>query len=115
MGPLVAILMLSMLKQGLEDWKRHKADDEMNNRRVNRLIPKGNGATEEIFWYEVAVGDILKVMDHQEFAADCVLLASSEEEGRCFTETANLDGKRLNERCVDFVCSFFCIIIFSFE
>ena len=39
------------------------------------------------------VGQILRIGNHEEVPADIVLLATSEEEGRCFIETCNLDGE----------------------
>jgi phospholipid-transporting ATPase len=39
------------------------------------------------------VGDILRVTNEKPFPADIVLLSSSEPDGMCFIETANLDGE----------------------
>ncbi len=90
-GPLLIVLMISMTKQAVEDLKRHHADKVMNNRVVTKL--KADGTTEIVRWHEVRVGDILLIRDREEFPADLVLLATSEEGGKCFTETANLDGE----------------------
>jgi phospholipid-transporting ATPase len=90
-GPLFGVLMLSLAKQFFEDYKRHKADGEMNSRKVERLT--SSGQVEVVRWSEVRMGDILRVMDRQEFAADVVILSSSEADGKCYTETANLDGE----------------------
>jgi len=32
--PLVFVITVTMVKQGYEDWLRHKADNEFNNRPV---------------------------------------------------------------------------------
>jgi len=79
-----------MIKQGIEDLKRHKADARMNARKAS--VVRG-GVERKILWRDVRAGDILVVRDREEVPADLVVLASSEEEGRCFTETSNLDGE----------------------
>lgn len=43
-------------------------------------------------WQDIHVGDIVRVRADEFFPADLVLLACSNETGRCFVETANLDG-----------------------
>ena len=44
-------------------------------------------------WHTVKVGQILKISNNDEVAADVLILGTSEEEGRCFIETSNLDGE----------------------
>jgi P-type E1-E2 ATPase len=44
-------------------------------------------------WQDVVVGDILMLKEKEEVPADILILATSEEEGRCFVETSNLDGE----------------------
>ena len=41
----------------------------------------------------VTVGDTVRVESEESFPADIILLASSEPEGLCYIETANLDGE----------------------
>ncbi len=44
------------------------------------------GALQSLPWREVRTGDIVIVYDKEEFPADVILLATSEELGKCFTE-----------------------------
>jgi hypothetical protein len=37
-------------------------------------------------WKAVVTGDVVVVLDKEEFPADVVLLATSEELGKCYTE-----------------------------
>ena len=51
----------------------------------------------------IAVGDIVCVRAGGEFPCDLVLLTSSEREGQCHIQTANLDGEtnlKVREGCV---------------
>ncbi|KAG7395223.1 Phospholipid-transporting ATPase IA [Phytophthora boehmeriae] len=90
-GPLVIVLLVSMVKQGIEDKKRHEADNVQNTRQCNVLSRNGEIVPKE--WQAVLVGDILRLADRDEAPADVFILSTSEEEGRCFVETCNLDGE----------------------
>ena len=88
--PLTVVFIISMVKQGMEDLKRHQADARMNAREA---VVLRDGMQQKILWRNVRAGDIMLVRDREEVPADVVVLATSEEEGRCFTETSNLDGE----------------------
>ncbi|CAH2092341.1 unnamed protein product [Euphydryas editha] len=88
--PLILILSISAIKEVVEDFKRHRADDETNRRKVEVLR---DGRWQSIRWEKLQVGDICKVLNNQFFPADLVLLASSEPQGISFIETSNLDGE----------------------
>ena len=87
---LSVMLSISMIKVGLEDLKRHKADNLLNN-KITRLYQ--NGREVESKWKEINQGDILIIRDNEEFPADCVLLKTTSSDNKCKIETAALDGE----------------------
>uniref|UniRef100_A0A146L2F0 Phospholipid-transporting ATPase n=1 Tax=Lygus hesperus TaxID=30085 RepID=A0A146L2F0_LYGHE len=88
--PLIFILLVSAIKEIVEDYKRHVADRETNHREVE-VLKEGNW--QWITWENVAVGDLLKVQNNQFFPADLIVLSTSEPQGMCYIETMNLDGE----------------------
>lgn len=88
--PLIIVLMVSAGKEAIEDYRRKVADKSLNLSKARVL--KGSTFV-DTKWVNVVVGDIVRVESEESFPADIVLLASSEPEGLCYIETANLDGE----------------------
>lgn len=99
--PLVLVIGISMLKEGVEDWHRFSQDSEMNSRKA--WVHAGNGVFVERSWKLRRVGDIVKVTKNQYFPSDLLLLSSSYEDGICYIETMNLDGETniKTRRCLE--------------
>ncbi|KAL2344245.1 hypothetical protein Fmac_005530 [Flemingia macrophylla] len=88
--PLSLVLLVSLIKEAFEDWKRFQNDMSINNNTVDVLQDQ---KWESIPWKKLQVGDIVKVKQDGFFPADLLFLASTNADGVCYIETANLDGE----------------------
>ena len=89
-APLIVVLIVSAVVEMVEDYRRRQSDASLNNSSARVL--RGS-SFENTKWVNVAVGDVVRVQSEEPFPADIVLLATSEPEGLCYIETANLDGE----------------------
>ncbi|KAL2484740.1 putative phospholipid-transporting ATPase 9 [Abeliophyllum distichum] len=89
--PLIMVIGATMVKEGIEDWRRKQQDVEVNNRKVE--VHRGGGVFEQTEWRNLKVGEIVKVEKDEFFPADLVLLSSNYEDAVCYVETMNLDGE----------------------
>uniref|UniRef100_H3BFM7 Phospholipid-transporting ATPase n=1 Tax=Latimeria chalumnae TaxID=7897 RepID=H3BFM7_LATCH len=88
--PLFFVITVTAIKQGYEDWLRHKADNEVNGAPVYVVRSGGLVKTRS---KNIRVGDIVRVAKDETFPVDLVLLSSDREDGTCHVTTASLDGE----------------------
>lgn len=90
-GPLVLVVAISMTKEAVEDFKRFKSDNEINNRTA--LVIQKDGSEKEVLWKDLRVGMLVKVSNKEEVPADLIALGTSETKGIAYVETSNIDGE----------------------
>ena len=93
--PLVFVVGVALIKDGYEDYLRHKADNLANSIEAHVIRPDGRGGyvLTDVESKDVQVGDIMKINLGEEIRADVILLSSSLQEGQAFIDTCNLDGE----------------------
>lgn len=89
---LCVVMLVSAVKEIIEDAKRANSDTELNNSKTE-IYSDVEGHFIKKRWIDIKVGDIIKVNSEETIPADIIILSSSEPEGLCYIETANLDGE----------------------
>ncbi|KPI96871.1 putative phospholipid-transporting ATPase IF [Papilio xuthus] len=89
-APLSFMVLVTAMKQGYEDWLRHKADNKVNNQIVETVR---NGVINKVRNSSIAPGTLVRVRRGREVPADLVLLCAADGAGKCYVTTANLDGE----------------------
>jgi len=124
--PLVFVLIVSMVREGIEDYRRYLEDKQANSQPVRVLSSRAEGSVELelkkqntklaypdfnidfpncydiVESKNVKVGQIILMYEDETFPSDLILLGTSNADGKAYIETAMLDGeKNLKKRLTD--------------
>lgn len=91
-GPLIFVLTVTLIREALDDFRRHQRDNEVNSQKYFRLV-RGKNEPESVSSSKLKVGDLILVEKDQRVPADLVLLRTTEKSGGCFIRTDQLDGE----------------------
>ncbi|GMS92276.1 hypothetical protein PENTCL1PPCAC_14452, partial [Pristionchus entomophagus] len=90
--PVIFILLLTAVKDALEDMRRRRLDNKVNNATCH-VWDKNANRFRKMMWKHILVGDIVHISNDEILPADILILRSSAEDGNAFVETSNLDGE----------------------
>ncbi|KAF1766247.1 hypothetical protein GCK72_006203 [Caenorhabditis remanei] len=98
--PITFVLGTTLIKDGIEDYRRWKFDNQINEKTCH-VWDRDRCAFRKTEWRYILVGDFVHISNDQDVPADIILLRSSNESGTCYIETCNLDGETsLKQRMV---------------
>lgn len=92
MLPLVVVLTIIAIKDGLEDYRKYKIDKQINN-LITKVYSRKEKKYIDCCWKNVTVGDFIRLSCNEIIPADMVLLFSTDPDGICHIETSGLDGE----------------------
>lgn len=78
--PLGFIVVISMIKDYFEDYKRKKSDRSENTKLIQIFRYKEQKLTKN-HWWELRVGDIIRLEQNEYVPADILVLCTSEPKG----------------------------------
>lgn len=88
--PLLFVLTVTAIKDGYEDWRRHRSDRNENNKE-SLVLQSGNFQLKR--WKDIRVGEVVKICVDETIPCDMVLLGTSDPSGVAYIQTMNLDGE----------------------
>lgn len=93
LGPMIVVVFISVIKDGVEDVKRHNQDAKINA-QLSHKVNEHDGSIVDAQWRELHVGDTIVLYGDEEVPADVVVLACGGVQGpTCYVETAAIDGE----------------------
>jgi phospholipid-transporting ATPase len=88
--PLLFVLFVTAIKDGYEDWRRHRSDRNENNREA-LVFQHGDFRPKK--WKSLCAGEVVKIHSNETMPCDIVVLGTSDPNGIAYIQTMNLDGE----------------------
>ena len=88
--PFIIVLILNLVKEAIEDYRKYSNDKKANN--ANVLIFKDKRFKKEKC-QNIRVGNILKIYKEDLIPADVLIIKSALKSGLAYMQTSNLDGE----------------------
>jgi len=89
-APLAVVLTITIIKEGVDDFKRYQRDKEANSQKYKKISDKG---IVDLTSAEIQVGDILQLNANERIPADMILLYTTDKSKSIFLRTDQLDGE----------------------
>ncbi|CAF1363208.1 unnamed protein product, partial [Rotaria sordida] len=90
--PLTVILVITGVKDLVEDLKRWRSDAKIN-KQLTEVYDKTSRTFVQCKWQDLSVGSIVRIHADQTVPADILLLSSTSYESTCYLDTAAIDGE----------------------
>lgn len=99
-GPLSFVLLVTLFREGVDDFRRYRRDREVNRQKYERIVldtPTENrrslSLSERVPSASLRVGDIVMLQRGERVPADMILLRTNETTGTVYIRTDQLDGE----------------------
>ena len=89
-SPFIVVLLLNLVKEAIEDYRKYKNDIKANNASV--LIFNDKRFIKDKC-KNIRVGNIIKIYKEDLIPADVLIIKSSLKNGLAYMQTSNLDGE----------------------
>lgn len=89
-APLSFVLLVSVVREAVDDFLRFKRDKAVNSQLYQKLTSDGPLVIPSS---KIKVSDLIMVEKDQRVPADMILLKTTEKNGSCFVRTDQLDGE----------------------
>lgn len=90
MGPWTMVLLFSLFKEAVEDYRRYERDNVTNSQLYTKFT---DGGFVRVPSSKIEVGDKILLEKNERVPADMVLLKTSDVSGQVFIRTDQLDGE----------------------